>query len=232
MSDATTKVRSVKWWWISAVVVFAIGMTLALIGVQRDQQLINDLVRTPSGCISTIDISATGRYYIYVETKGTITDLGPCNNDDRNYQFDLAPEVAVSLQTGDGTDVDVRSDDSIEYEAPDFVGQSVSTFVISEPGTFTLVVQSNEPTAVIAIGRNASMTDGALLIIGASLVLSALVLLILAIIATRVKRRARRNIASSTRSEVYVTYQSTNDSRTSDPWAPPRPEDRAGQSRN
>ena len=66
MSDATTKVRSVKWWWISAVVVFAIGMALALIGVQRDQQLINDLVRTPSGCISTIDISATGRYYIYV----------------------------------------------------------------------------------------------------------------------------------------------------------------------
>ena len=232
MSDNSPKVRSVKWWWMSAVATFAVGMTLALIGVQRDQQLISDLVRTPSGCVSTIDVSATGRYYIYVETKGTMTDLGPCNNDDRSYQFNKAPEVAVSLQSSDGVDVDVRPDDSIEYDAPDFVGSSVATFVISEPGTFTLVMQSNEPNAVIAIGRNASMTDGAMLVSGASLVLIALALLILAIIATRVNRRARRNVASSTRSEVFVTYQTTSDSRSSDPWAPPRPEDRAGQPRN
>jgi hypothetical protein len=232
MSDNSPKVRSVKWWWMSAVATFAVGMTLALIGVQRDQQLISDLVRTPSGCVSTIDVSATGRYYIYVETKGTMTDLGPCNNDDRSYQINKAPEVAVSLQSSDGVDVDVRPDDSIEYDAPDFVGSSVATFVISEPGTFTLVMQSNEPNAVIAIGRNASMTDGTMLVSGASLVLIALALLILAIIATRVNRRARRNIASSTRSEVFVTYQTTSDSRSSDPWAPPRPEDRAGQPRN
>ena len=232
MSDNSPKVRSVKWWWMSAVATFAVGMTLALIGVQRDQQLISDLVRTPSGCVSTIDVSATGRYYIYVETKGTMTDLGPCNNDDRSYQFNKAPEVAVSLQSSDGVDVDVRPDDSIEYDAPDFVGSSVATFVISEPGTFTLVMQSNEPNAVIAIGRNASMTDGTMLVSGASLVLIALALLILAIIATRVNRRARRNFASSTRSEVFVTYQTTSDSRSSDPWAPPRPEDRAGQPRN
>ena len=161
-----------------------------------------------------------------------MTDLGPCNNDDRSYQFDTAPEVAVSLQSSNGIDVDVRPDDSIEYDAPEFMGRSVATFVISEPGTFTLVMQSNEPNAVIAVGRNASMTDGAMLVSGASLVLIALVSLILAIIATRANRRARRNIAPSTRSEVYVTYQSTSDSRSSDPWAPPRPEDRAGQSRN
>ena len=198
MSDDMPKVRSIKWWWISAVVVFAVGMTLALIGVQRDQQLISDLVRTPSGCVSTIDISATGRYYIYVETKGTIANL-------------------------------------VEYDAPDFVGKSVSTFVLSEPGTFTLVMQSNEPSAVIAIGRNASMMDGAMLISGASLVLVALVLLILAIIATRASRRARRKVAMNARAEVYVSYPSSSDSivgsdtRSSDPWAPPRPEDRAGQ---
>ncbi len=229
MSDDTPKVRSIKWWWISTVVVFAVGMTLALIGVQSDQQLITDLVRTPSGCVSTIDISATGRYYIYVETKGTIADLGACNNDTRDYKFDVAPEVTVALQSSDGTDVDVRPDDSVEYDAPDFVGESVSTFVLSEPGTFTLVMQSNEPNAVIAIGRNASMMDGALLISGASLVLVALALLILAIIATRVSRRARRKVAMNARPEVYVSYQSTSDARSSDPWAPPRPEDRAGQ---
>jgi len=235
MSDDTPRVRSVKWWWISTVVVFAVGMSLALIGVQRDQQLISDLVRTPSGCVSTIDISATGRYYIYVETKGTIADLGACNNDARAYTFETAPEVTVSLQSSDGTDVDVRPDDSVEYDAPDFVGKSMSTFVLSEPGTFTLVMQSNEPDAVIAIGRNASMMDGAMLISGASLVLVALALLILAIIATRASRRARRKVAMSARPEVYVSYQSSSDSivgsdtRSSDPWAPPRPEDRAGQ---
>ena len=61
MSDDTTKIRSVKWWWISAIIVLVIGMTVALIGVQRDRELIADLVRTPSGCVSTVDISATGR---------------------------------------------------------------------------------------------------------------------------------------------------------------------------
>jgi hypothetical protein len=229
MSDVMPKVRSVKWWWISAVVVFAVGMTLALIGVQRDQQLIHDLVRTPSGCESTVNISVAGRYYLYVETKGTIGDIGPCNSEVRSYEFDSAPQVAVTLRTSNGEAVDLRPNDSIEYDAPDFAGKSVSTFVISEPGSFTLVMQSNEPNAVIAIGRNASMMDGAVLISGASLVLIALALLILAIIATRVSRRARRKVAMNARPEVYVTYQSTSDSRSSDPWAPPRPEDRAGQ---
>lgn len=224
MSDDTTKIRSVKWWWISAIVVFVVGMTLALIGVQRDQELIADLVRTPSGCVSTIDISATGRYYVYVETKGTINEIGPCNNDARNFEFDTPPEVTVTVTDAGGDTVDLRPDDSVEYDAPDFMGESVATFVIDEPGTFTLVMQSPQADAVVAVGRNASMMDGVLLVSGASLVLIALALLILAIIATRSRRRARQRVVANARPEVYVTYESR------DMWAPPRPEDRAGRS--
>lgn len=235
MTNDSTKIRSARWWWISAIVVFAVGMTLALIGVQRDQELIADLVRTPTGCVSTINISATGRYYVYVETKGTIDEVGPCNNDARDYTFDTPPEVSVTLQGAGGDAVDLRPDESIEYNAPDFIGKSVATFVISEPGTFTLVMQSDDSNAVIAVGRNASMTDGLLLISGGSLVLIALVLLIMAIITTRAGRRARRRAATSTGSEVYVTYETTMpmtqtapSNESSDMWAPPRPEDRAG----
>jgi hypothetical protein len=224
MSDDTTQIRSVKWWWISAIAVFVVGMTLALIGVQRDQELIADLVRTPTGCVSTVDISATGRYYVYVETKGTINEIGPCNNDARNFEFDIPPEVTVTLTDAGGDAVDLRPDDSVEYDAPDFMGESVATFVISEPGTFTVAVQSPQADAVVAIGRNASMMDGALLVSGASLVLIALALLILAIIATGSRRRARRRVVAHGRPEVYVTYESR------DMWAPPRPEDRAGRS--
>ena len=224
MSDDTTKIRSVKWWWISAIAVFVVGMTLALIGVQRDQELIADLVRTPTGCVSTVDISATGRYYVYVETKGTINEIGPCNNDARNFEFDIPPEVTVTLTDAGGDAVDLRPDDSVEYDAPDFMGESVATFVISEPGTFTVAVQSPQADAVVAIGRNASMMDGALLVSGASLVLIALAILILAIIATGSRRRARRRVVAHGRPEVYVTYESR------DMWAPPRPEDRAGRS--
>ena len=224
MSDDTTKIRSVKWWWISAIIVFVVGMTVALIGVQRDQELIADLVRTPSGCVSTVDISATGRYYVYVEIKGTINEIGPCNNDGRNFEFDIPPEVTVTLTDAGGDAVDLRPDDSVEYDAPDFMGESVATFVISEPGTFTVAVQSPQADAVVAIGRNASMMDGALLVGGASLVLIALALLILAIIATRSRRRARQRVVANGRPEVYVTYESR------DMWAPPRPEDRADRS--
>ena len=224
MSDDTTKIRVVKWWWSSTIVVFVVGMTLALIGVQRDQELIADLVRTPSGCVSTVDISATGRYYVYVETKGTINEIGPCNNDARNFEFDIPPEVTVTLTDAGGDAVDLRPDVSVEYDAPDFMGGSVATFVISEPGTFTVAVQSPQADAVVAIGRNASMMDGALLVSGASLVLIALALLILAIIATRSRRRARQRVVAHGQPEVYVTYESR------DMWAPPRPEDRADRS--
>ncbi len=224
MSDDATKIRSVKWWWISAIVVFIVGMTLALIGVQRDQELIADLVRTPTGCVSTVDISATGRYYVYVETKGTINEIGPCNNDARNFEFDMPPEVTVTLTDAGGDVVELRPDDSVEYDVPDFVGESVATLVIAEPGTFTLVMQSPQADAVVALGRNASMMDGALLVSGASLVLIALALLILAIITTRSSRRARQRVIANTRPEVYVVYESR------DMWAPPRPEDRAGRS--
>lgn len=223
-SDHTTRIRSVKWWWISAIVIFAVGMTVAIIGVQRDQELITDLVRTPTGCVSTVDISATGRYYVYVETKGTINEIGPCNNDARDFEFDIPPEVTVTLTDAGGDAIDLRPDDSVEYDAPDFMGESVATFVISEPGTFTVAVQSSQADAVVAIGRNASMLDGALLVSGASLVLIALALFILAIIATRSRRRARRRVVANTQSDVYLAYESR------DMWAPPRPEDRAGGS--
>ena len=233
MSQDVVKRSSVKRWWISAVVVFALVMTLALIGVQRDQNLIADLVRTPSGCESTVNISVAGRYYLYVETKGTIGDIGPCNSEVRSYEFDSAPQVAVTLRTSSGEDVDLRLNDSIEYDGPDFAGQSIVTFMISEPCDFVVNMQSAQTDAVIAIGQNASMMDGALLVSGASLVLVALALLIVAIIVTRSNRRAHRRDATSARSEVFVTYDNTSRQTTSeemtDRWAPPRPEDRAGQ---
>ena len=97
-------------------------------------------------------------------------------------------------------------------------------------------MQSADSDAVIAVGRNASMTDGILLIRVASIILVALALLILAIIATRASRRARRRAVTNTGSEVYVTYETTTSmpqlgptDQSSDMWAPPRPEDRAGR---
>ena len=233
MSQDVVKRSSVKRWWISAVVVFSLGMTLALIGVQRDQNLIADLVRSPSGCESTVNISVSGRYYIYVETKGTIGNIGPCNSEVRTYEFDSAPQVAVTLGASSGEAVDLRPNDSIEYDAPEFAGRSIVTFMISEPGNFVVNMQSEQTDAVIAIGQNASMMDGALLVSGASLVLVALALLIVAIIVTRSNRRAHRRDATSARSEVFVTYDNTSRQTTSqemtDRWAPPRPEDRAGR---
>jgi len=233
MSQGGVKRGSVKRWWISAVVVFALGMALALFGVQRDQNLIADLVRSPSGCESTVNISVPGRYYIYVETKGTIGDIGPCNSELRAYEFDRAPQVAVTLGTSSGEAVDLRPNDSIEYDAPDFAGRSIVTFMISEPGNFVVNMQSADTDAVIAIGRNASMMDGTLLVSGASLVMVAFALLIVAIIATRSNRRAQRTDASGTQSEVFVTYDNpgrrTASQESTDRWAPPRPEDRAGQ---
>ena len=233
MSRNGVKRGSVKRWWIATIVVFAVGMTLALVGVQRDQNLIADLVRTPNGCESTVSISAAGRYYMYVETKGAIGNIGPCNSKARSYEFASAPQVEVTLRTSSGDVVDLRPNDSIEYDAPDFAGRSIVTFVISEPGSFVVNMQSAQTDAVIAIGRNASMTDGVLLVSGASLVLVAFSLLIVAIIATRTQRRAHRGESVSAQSEVFVTYDNTSHQPTSrqttDQWAPPRPEDRAGQ---
>ena len=85
------------------------------------------------------------------------------------------------------------------------------------------------------MGTNLSDNPGIALLINTFSTIFALALLILAIIASRVSRRARRKIAMNARPEVYVTYQPTSDVTVSapvgstDPWDPPRPEDRAGQ---
>jgi hypothetical protein len=50
MSQDGVKRGSVKRWWISGVVVFALGMALALVGVQRDQNLIASLVEQSGKC--------------------------------------------------------------------------------------------------------------------------------------------------------------------------------------
>lgn len=230
--------RKIKWWWLGTVATFGVGMIMAVIGVQRDQAVIEDLVRSPVGCVSTIDITSAGRFYVYVETKGQVGDLGPCNNDSFDYEFSAAPDVDVRLQSVDGETVDLRPDDSIEYANIDFEGQSVLTFFVDQPGSYVVTVESSESQAVVAIGRNASTMDGVWLVGGATLVMVALALLLVTLMIMRSNRRVLRS--AMTAEDVFVTYEtnthtdgstktstSSTGNSTGDLWAPPRPEDRA-----
>ena len=219
MKRSESSRRSSRKWWLSTIVVFVVGTAMAVVAVLGDQRLIENLVRIPSGCVTTIDIESTGRFYVYVETRGSINDVGECGNAGRRYDLGEPPTVDVQLLDDRGRSVDVRIDDSIEYDVPDFAGRSQLTFVVAQPGRFVVSAESADSAAVIAIGRRASTLDGAWLIGGAGLIMLALALLIIAMIVTLTRRRS-----STTTDRAAVTYRPRDDE---DMWAPPRPQDRA-----
>ena len=207
--------------WLAGIALMVGGFAVAIRGVEQNNQLIERLVRTPTGCSSTVDVASAGTYYVYVETKGRVEDLGGCDNDDRVYDLDDAPSVDVNVRRVSGSDIELTPDDSVRYSGPAGVGRSVGRIEVTEAGRYIIEVRSAETAAVVTLGRDAAIENNPLLRAAVVVVLTSILLLTIAIIATiRGRRRAR------TLSGTVVVY-GTNESDPMVTWAPPRPEDRA-----
>lgn len=141
------------------------GIVLFLASSSNYDEGVRNLARAPIGCTTSLEFDEAGTYTIYVETRGTIGDLrGDCPNADA--EFDLGdsdvPEVDIVLVDGRGDEIDLDDDDSKDYDAAGFAGQSVSSVEISDAGDYEITATSDENELAIAIGRNPKDTAGSM----------------------------------------------------------------------
>lgn len=207
--------------WLTGIVLMIGGFVMAVRGVDQNNRLIERLVRTPAGCSSTVEIASAGTYYLYVETKGRVEDLGGCSNDDRVYDLDEAPRVDVVVRETSGSDLALTPDDSVRYSGPSGVGESIASVRIPDSGRYVIEVRSADDAAVVTVGRDAAVESNALIRSAVVVVLCAILVMLIAIVMTVRHRRRERAVGGT-----MVVY-ATDDSAPMLTWAPPRPEDRA-----
>lgn len=209
--------------WLLGIVITVAAFVVAMRGVEQNDRLVADLVRVPSGCATTVDVSASGTYFVYVETKGRVDSIDGCDNDSRTYNTDSAPDVDVTILDRAGDVVEQTSDDTVSYSTPSGVGRSIGSFEAAEPGRYVIEVRSATQSAVVTVGVDAAVEKNRLVLIAVVGVLVGLLMMAVALIAT--VRRRRRPATTG----PVVMYGSGSD-EPSLTWAPPRPEDRAPQS--
>jgi hypothetical protein len=167
------------------------GVMLAVAAGQQ-QTAIEDLARAPVGCLTELDFTETGTFYVYAETRGVIGEVdGTCSNADRDYEFDEAPRVTLVLTDEDDEFLDLERTSGLDYDSGDFAGTAVRRFEITDEGSYILRVESREDDAVVAVGRDVTEVGTGLgaagLIVAVAGVLGGLVVLVLAFV-----RRRRR----------------------------------------
>lgn len=209
--------------WLLGIVITVAAFVVAMRGVEQNDRLVADLVRVPAGCATTVDVSASGTYFVYVETKGRVDSIDGCDNDSRTYNTDSAPDVDVTILDRAGDMVEQTSDDTVSYSTPSGVGRSIGSFEVAEPGRYVIEVRSATRSAVVTVGVDAAVEKNRLVLIAVVGVLVGLLMMAVALIAT--VRRRRRPATTG----PVVMYGSGSD-EPSLTWAPPRPEDRAPRS--
>lgn len=196
--------------WIIGAVLTAAGFGVVLSSIFRDQARVADFVRVPAGCVTTFETAESGRYYVYLERRGRIDDIGDCSNDER--EFDVAePETPVLTWRDGGNDADFEAPlvlpvtDPASYDLPDFSGRAVAVVDLEARVAYSVVLDTDDPATVVAIGERVVPVESGLAIGGAITVMGGGAVLVAALIVTVTSRRRRTN----------------------GPWAPPDPSDRA-----
>lgn len=143
---------------IAVLVIGVVGGIVAFLaaGSAADEGVEN-LARAPVGCTTRLDFDDTGTFTLYVETQGSVGDLGgDCPNDDADYDRDSddLPEVELTLVDNDDNEIDLEDDDGKSYDAGGAVGQSIKSVEIEDPGRYELTVTSDDDDFAIAIGKN------------------------------------------------------------------------------
>ncbi len=119
---------------------------------------VSNLQRSPVGCDTGLNFTSTGTFTFYIETVGSVGDLGgDCVNANRSYARPPdapLPVVALTLKDASGTEVRLERASGSSYDMGGYVGQAVRTLTIDQPGQYRLSVESDANDFAIAIGRD------------------------------------------------------------------------------
>ena len=161
------------------------GVVMFLGAGSQEEDAIKNLQRAPIGCDTEFEFTGTGTFIFYTETVGSIGEIdGDCENTDTDYDFgDDRVRVSLTLTDDRGDEVDLNRRSGVSYDAGGFIGTSIRSVDIDEPGTYTLSVESDDEDFAIAVGRNPNEAGGSqqtvgLIVAAAGLVLGLFLILI------------------------------------------------------
>ncbi|HEY3484648.1 MAG TPA: hypothetical protein VGK49_04650 [Ilumatobacteraceae bacterium] len=145
------------------IVGIAGGLALYVVSQSRYDDAVDDLVRAPVGCDTTLEFTDTGTFFVFVETRGRLDEIrGDCAAPSTySRSSDGAPDVTVEMFDDDGEPIEIRDVGRITYDTDVFEGESHGQVEIAERGTVVVRVTSPEfaddpggADFVIAVGRN------------------------------------------------------------------------------
>ncbi len=183
---APRRPRLLIWLGLAAVVGGVVGAALLyLMSGSADDEAAKKLARAPVGCTTTLQFDRTGTFLFFVETKGSVGDVGgDCPVTDDSYDSTGSnPDVTLTLVDRDDSDVTIDDSTGVSYDAAGFVGSSIQSVQIDEPGTYRLTVDSPDDEFVISVGTDPneaadSMKTLAMVVLGVGVVLGAGLLLL------------------------------------------------------
>lgn len=128
------------------------------------QRTVEGFARAPVGCTTTLEFDAADTFTLYIETKGTIGDVGgDCAGNGASY--DLAagslPPLTLTLEDATGAKVTLGASSGYRYDTARFVGTAVATATV-RPGSYLLTVSGNTTDAAVAVGRDPEVESAVL----------------------------------------------------------------------
>lgn len=181
---------------VSGIIVLAVGVVVGIaligLGAANEEATVKKFARAPVGCTTTLEFTETGTFTLYVESEGRLGDVeGDCDADGGRYSRadDDPPQVTLTLSDADGSAVSLRDVNGPSYSAGDYTGVAHSAVTISETGSYTLSVVSDDTDFAIAVGRDPDGNSNALLGSGVAVAVVGVVLGVVLLLLGRSRRR-------------------------------------------
>lgn len=131
-----------------------IGLALVFTAGSTREETIKSFARAPVGCTTTLQFDRTGTFTFYVETRGSVPNLGgDCAGSGGSYQHvGEAPSVRLTLVDAAGTAVALEGEGDPSYDEGAYAGDAHVTADITTPGSYQLTVESAATDIAIAVG--------------------------------------------------------------------------------
>lgn len=216
-SPATpTKIKPGKgWYWLGALLLaggILGGLALAVAGFLTLKNSVEDFGRfkvTNGQGSATVSFEKPGTYSIYYESHSKVcqdlTQSGSgCTTE--TVRGPKSPPAGLGITISkDGKDLEVKgAKNSFDYTLGDYTGKAVGSVKVDEPGAYSMVVQTRrEGDFAIALGKDVVSTIVPWLIGALAVAALGVILGLLVLILTGVKRGRRKREAAMAAATQY-----------------------------
>ncbi len=168
---------------IVGLIIFVAGLVgggaIVAKAMSNYEEAVKSLARAPVGCTTTLVFDKPATFIMYIETKGTLGELGgdcAAATGDFEHTGDKLPKVSLTLEDPNGDGVDLQRGVTASYDVGGFVGTAVRSVQIEQAGTYHLNVESDESDFAVSIGKDPKKDSEKLTAVGGAVVLVGFIL--------------------------------------------------------